>query len=151
MRRFNLTGALAAGQRQDLATLRTHPTRRPREDIFLPEQNSLISLSVQPKVQTALATAGPLLQRNSVPSTHMRWRTTARRLATATIARRMPRRWATRMGDLALLGAYLSTLWATPELVLHPKADVPRPMSALRRIPLKNSPRLQRCAVSRCS
>jgi hypothetical protein len=28
MRRFNLTGALAAGQRQDLPTLRTHPTRR---------------------------------------------------------------------------------------------------------------------------
>jgi hypothetical protein len=51
MRRFNLLGALAAGQRQDLPTLRTHPTRRPREDIFLPEQNSLISLSVQPKVK----------------------------------------------------------------------------------------------------
>jgi NhaP-type Na+/H+ or K+/H+ antiporter len=38
-----------------------------------------------------------LLQRNSVPSSHMRCRTTARRLATATMARRMPRRWATRM------------------------------------------------------
>ncbi len=50
MRRFNLLGALAAGQQQDLATLRTHLTRRPREDIFLPEQNWLISLSVQPKV-----------------------------------------------------------------------------------------------------
>jgi hypothetical protein len=50
MRRFNLLGALAADQQQDLPTLRTHPTRRPREDIFLPEQNSLISLSVQPKV-----------------------------------------------------------------------------------------------------
>jgi len=50
MRRFNLLGALAADQQQDLPTLRTHPTRRPREDIFLPEQNSVISLSVQPKV-----------------------------------------------------------------------------------------------------
>ncbi len=91
-------GALAAGQRQDLPTLRTHPTRRPREDIFLPEQNSVISLSVQPKVQAALTvTAGPLLQRKSVPSTHMRCRITARRLATATMARRMPRRWAIRM------------------------------------------------------
>jgi hypothetical protein len=50
MRRFNLSGALAADQQQDLPTLRTHPTRRPREDIFLPEQNSLISLSVPPKV-----------------------------------------------------------------------------------------------------
>ena len=42
-------GALAAGQRQDLRTLRTRLTRRPREDIFLPEQNWLISLSVKPK------------------------------------------------------------------------------------------------------
>ncbi len=50
MRRFNLLGALAAAQQQDLQTLRTHPTRRPREDISLPEQNALISLSVQPKV-----------------------------------------------------------------------------------------------------
>ena len=41
MGRFNLSGALAAGQRQDRPTLRTHPTRRPREDIFLPEQNAL--------------------------------------------------------------------------------------------------------------
>ena len=92
MRRLNLSGVLAAGQQQDLRTLRTRPTHRPREDIFLPEQNSLISLSVQPKVQAALATAGPFVQRNSVPSTHMRCRMTARRLATATMARRMPRR-----------------------------------------------------------
>src|SRR3954463_8136421 len=34
MGRYNLSGALAAGQRQDRRTLRTHPTRRPREDIF---------------------------------------------------------------------------------------------------------------------
>jgi hypothetical protein len=39
MGRFNLWGALAAGQRQDRRTLRTRPTRRPREDIFLPKQN----------------------------------------------------------------------------------------------------------------
>ena len=37
----NLKGALAANQRQDRETLRTHPIRRPREDIFLPEQNAL--------------------------------------------------------------------------------------------------------------
>src|SRR5437764_15421062 len=37
----NLSRALAAHQRQERGTLRTHPTRRPREDIFLPEQNSL--------------------------------------------------------------------------------------------------------------
>src|SRR5712692_9774878 len=41
MGRYNLSGALAAGQRQDRRTIRTHPTRRPREDIFLPEQNAL--------------------------------------------------------------------------------------------------------------
>ncbi len=32
--RSNLRGVLAAGQRQDQPTLRTHPARRPREDIF---------------------------------------------------------------------------------------------------------------------
>ncbi len=41
MGRCNLWGALAAGRRQDRRPLRTHPTRRPREDIFLPEQNAL--------------------------------------------------------------------------------------------------------------
>ncbi len=54
MWRFNLTGALTAGRQQDLRTLRTRLTRRPREDIFLPGQNWLISLSVQPKVYAAL-------------------------------------------------------------------------------------------------
>jgi hypothetical protein len=39
--RYNLRDGLAADQRQDQPTLRTHPTRRPREDIFLPEQNAL--------------------------------------------------------------------------------------------------------------
>jgi hypothetical protein len=34
MGRYNLSGALAADRRQDWRTLRTHPTRRPREDIF---------------------------------------------------------------------------------------------------------------------
>ena len=33
MGRYNLSGVLAAGRRQDRRTLRTHPTRRPREDI----------------------------------------------------------------------------------------------------------------------
>jgi hypothetical protein len=41
MGRYNLSGVLAADRRQDRRTLRTHPTRRPREDIFLPEQNAL--------------------------------------------------------------------------------------------------------------
>src|SRR6516162_5360089 len=47
MGRYNLTDGLAAIQRQDRRSLRTHPThRRPREDIFLPKQNALISLTV---------------------------------------------------------------------------------------------------------
>ena len=37
----NLNRALAANQRQERETLRTHPIHRPREDIFLPEQNAL--------------------------------------------------------------------------------------------------------------
>jgi hypothetical protein len=41
MGRYNLTDGLAANQRQDRRSLRTHPTRRPREDIFLPKQNAL--------------------------------------------------------------------------------------------------------------
>ena len=41
MGRNNLTGALAADRRQVRRTLRTHLTHRPREDIFLPEQNGL--------------------------------------------------------------------------------------------------------------
>src|SRR6516164_8350999 len=46
MGRYNLWDGLAANQRQDRRSLRTHPTRRPREDIFLPKQNALISLAV---------------------------------------------------------------------------------------------------------
>ena len=46
-----------------------------------------------PLVQAAVGTAAlSLLQRNSLPSTHIRCRTTAKRLATATMARRIPRR-----------------------------------------------------------
>ena len=41
MGRYNLRDGLAANQRQDRQSLRTHPTRRPREDIFLPKQNAL--------------------------------------------------------------------------------------------------------------
>src|SRR5260370_3662071 len=102
MGRHNLPGALAADQRQDRRTLRTHPTRRPREDILLPEQNVIsvpaVFLRSPPPVQATLGMAAlSLLQRNSLPSTHIRCRTTARRLATATMARPIPRRCATRM------------------------------------------------------
>src|SRR5260370_23955564 len=102
MGRYNLPGALTASQRQDRRTLRTHPTRRPREDILLPEQNVIsvpaIFLRSSPPVQATVGTVAlSFFQRNSLPSTHIRCRTTARRLATATMARRIPRRWATRM------------------------------------------------------
>jgi hypothetical protein len=56
MGRFNLSGALAAFGLQGLRTLRTHLTRRPREDIFLPELNSLNFLSALPTVHAALGT-----------------------------------------------------------------------------------------------
>src|SRR5216684_6056342 len=93
----NLNRALAAHQRQERGTLRTHPTRRPREDIFLPEQNALSACRSSWPVQATEGTAAlSLRQRNSLPSTHIRCSTTARRLATATMARRIPRRWATR-------------------------------------------------------
>jgi hypothetical protein len=62
----------------------------PPEDIFLPEQNALSPYSL------VEATAGMaalfLLQRNSLLSIHIRCRTAARRLATAPMARRIPRR-----------------------------------------------------------
>src|SRR6516162_1951958 len=124
MGRLNLSGALAADSRQDQRTLRTHPTRRPRGDIFLPKQNALISLTAVflRSPRRLQATAGTavlsLLHRNSLPSTHIRWRTTASRLATATIARRIPRRWATRTPHLAVgqpfLGSGGLALWAVP-------------------------------------
>src|SRR6266851_1699684 len=53
----NLNRALAAHQRQERGTLRTHPTRRPREDIFLPEQNSLSACRSSWPVQATEGTA----------------------------------------------------------------------------------------------
>src|SRR5580692_9865728 len=61
MGRFNLSGALAVDRRQDRQTLRTHPTRRPREDIFLPEQNALSPCCDFP----ALSAVGSGYRRNS--------------------------------------------------------------------------------------
>src|SRR6266852_3572725 len=121
MGRFNLSGALAADWRQDRRTLRTHPTRRPREDIFLPEQNALsplpaVFLRSPPPVQTQATVRTAALsffQRNSLPSTHIRCRTTARRLATATMARRIPRRCATRMPHAFSHDHFL--LWVSSE------------------------------------
>src|SRR6266496_1586407 len=53
----NLNRALAANQRPERGTLRTHPTRRPREDIFLPEQNSLSACRSSWPVQATEGTA----------------------------------------------------------------------------------------------
>ena len=79
-------------ERQDLLPLRTRSTHRPREDIVPPRQNSTI-LSAMTCRQAPWTTAvEPFLQRKSVPSTHMRCRITASRLATATMARPIPRR-----------------------------------------------------------
>ena len=90
---------------KDRPTLQTHPTRRPREDVFLPEQTALFpcrqvlrSRFRQPQ-EPRRRPASSLPHRNSLPSTHIRCRTTARRLATSTMARRIPRRWATRRPD----------------------------------------------------
>src|SRR6266851_4223460 len=71
----NLNRALAANQRPERGTLRTHPTRRPREDIFLPEQNALsplpaVFLRSPPPVQTQATVRTAALsffQRNSLP------------------------------------------------------------------------------------
>ena len=43
MGRSNLSGALAVDWPQDRRTLRTHPTRRPREDVFSAEAEPVIS------------------------------------------------------------------------------------------------------------
>src|SRR5258707_3544741 len=96
MERYNLWGALAADQWQDRRALRTHPTRRPRGDIFLPEQNALSPcrhfLRSPPPVQATIGAAVvSFLQRDSLPSTHLPCRTDAQRPATPTLARPNPR------------------------------------------------------------
>jgi hypothetical protein len=53
MGRFNLGSVLADDGRQGLRTLQAHLTRRPREDTFPPEQNSLNLLSALPTVHAA--------------------------------------------------------------------------------------------------
>src|SRR5438270_12141256 len=88
-------------QRQDRETLRTPPSVVPVRTFFCRSRTrSLLDCCfprAPPPVQAIAGTAVlSLLQRNSLPSTHIRCRTTARRLATATIARRIPRRLATR-------------------------------------------------------
>ena len=76
----------------ETADLANSPIHRPRGDTGLPEQNSVKS----DDELAGQAAVGLLLQRKSVSSTHMRCRITASRRATATAARRMPRRSATR-------------------------------------------------------
>jgi hypothetical protein len=88
MARFNLTGALAAeaARSADIANSR-HPSS-PWGHLSV-RQNRLISLlAAQPYEAVTAVTV--LLQRKSVPSTHMRCRMTASRLASETMARLMP-------------------------------------------------------------
>jgi hypothetical protein len=83
--------ALPSDERQVQADIRSHLIRRPARDIIPPlTWNSSFLLShLIPHRSHAAATCP--LQRNSVPSTHMRCMITAKRRAKATIAFFSPR------------------------------------------------------------
>ena len=66
MGRYNLSGALAAGWRQGRRTLRTHPTRRPREDIFSAGAEPVISFCIFPAFSAA--GSGRRRNRGAVPA-----------------------------------------------------------------------------------
>src|SRR6476619_6770775 len=92
-RRNNLSGGLAVSRRQNQADMRTHLIHRPARDIF----HCSVELGFPPIeliLWTPHAAAASLVQRNSVPSTHMRCMITANRRAKATIAFFIPRRLA---------------------------------------------------------
>jgi hypothetical protein len=99
MGRYNLTSALAADQRRIGGPYELLPPVVPVGTSFRRSRSviSLPAISPPPVQATAGTAALCLLQRNSLPSTHIRCRTTARRRATATMARRIPRRRATHM------------------------------------------------------
>ena len=83
--------------RQVQADMRTHLIHRPARDIFPPARWSssfLLSDLIFHGFHAAAAAACSRVQRNSVPSTHMRCMITASRRASATIAFFMPRRLA---------------------------------------------------------
>jgi len=85
--------ALASDERKVQADMRTHLIHRPARDIVPPLGGARVFL-LSGLILPAHAAAASLVQRNSVPSTHMRCRTTANRRASATIAFFNPRRLA---------------------------------------------------------
>ena len=88
--------ALPSDERRVQATKRTHLIHRPARDIIPPlggaRMFSYSLLACDPVGSHAVATSR--VQRNSVPSTHMRCMITANRRASATIAFFIPRRLA---------------------------------------------------------
>src|ERR1700693_4308742 len=82
-------------ERQVKAIGRTHLIHRPARDIIPPQGGARVFLLSDVILQGFhAATACSLVHRNSVPSTQMRCRITAKRRARATIAFFMPRRLA---------------------------------------------------------
>src|SRR5215471_2760503 len=89
--------AVQCGCQADRSPFRSSEFRnRNFESISLQRTTAVFLRSPRRLKATAGTAVLSLLHRNSLPSTHIRCRTTASRLATATIARRIPRRWATR-------------------------------------------------------
>src|SRR5262249_39710040 len=83
----NLSGGLAVSLTGVQADMRTHLIHRPARDIIPPPGGARV-------FSYAATVAFSRVQRNSVPSTHMRCMITARRRARATIAFFIPRRLA---------------------------------------------------------
>jgi hypothetical protein len=88
--------AFTVEERQVQADMRTHLIHRPARDIIPPlgGNSSFLLLDLIPHGFHAAAAACSRVQRNSVPSTHMRCMITANRRARATIAFFIPRRLA---------------------------------------------------------
>ena len=87
------SAALPSNRRWVQADMRTHLIHRPARDIIPPLGGARVSSSAL-ILRNPHAAKAPLVQRNSVPSTQMRWRITASRRARATIAFFIPRRLA---------------------------------------------------------
>jgi len=86
--------ALLSDERQVHATERTHLIHRPARDIVPPLGGDSRFLLLHLILYGSHAAAASRVQRNSVPSTHMRCMITANRRARATIAFFIPRRLA---------------------------------------------------------
>src|SRR5690348_1837752 len=80
--------------RQVQADIRTHLILRPARDIIPPRGGALVSPIGLIAYGSHAVSSSSRVHRNSVPSTQMRCMITAKRRASATIARFMPRRLA---------------------------------------------------------